>query len=304
MNSASESYDDDNPLMAALSKIFGVKVKKKDNINPSNFVKGPVPFDGITRQTIIEVIPGYLARIEASLTGSGERYYDNNRGTWKSAAQIQKEFEEERARTISYANMDLRNDLQPVINEIAKYSKHEAEAFEKSMHAMMEKLYEDFGDFKADLVAVKNEKTGKTEYRSADSSDAWLDYGYADKESFDLALRALSPRTIRNLASSNMMAREQHAKNLEEHEADGGIYTKIFNATWDNKGSGSTSANKPSEFKGKSLLSLSTDEYGNNIFHYLREILTSINTRHRNNKKNNLEYNFLKYLLLYYVRFV
>lgn len=286
MNNASESYDDDNALMSGLAKIFGVKVKKKDNINPSNFVKGPVPFDGITRQTIIEVIPGYLARIEASLTGSSERYYDNNRGTWKSAAQIQKEFEEERARTISYANMDLRNDLQPVINEIAKYSKHEAEAFEKSMHAMMEKLYEDFGDFKADLVAVKNEKTGKTEYRSADSSDAWLDYGYADKESFDMALRALSPRTIRNLASSNMMAREQHAKNLEEHEADGGIYTKIFNATWDNKGSGSTSANKPSEFKGKSLLSLSTDEYGNNIFHYLREILTSINTRHRDNKKN------------------
>lgn len=279
MNKASDSYEDEDAFMGTLAKIFGVKVKKKDNINPSNYTKGPVPFDGITRQTIIEVIPGYLARIEASLTGNGERYYDNNRGTWKSAIQIQKEFEEEKARTISYANMDLRNDLQPLINEIAKQSKYDAEVFEKSMHAMMEKLYEDFGDFKADLVSVKNEKTGRTEYVSSDNSDAWFDYGFADKENFDKMLRHLSPRTIRSLAANNMSAREQYAKNMEEHEANGGIYTKLFNGTWDNKGTGSTSANKPSGFNGKSLLSLSKDEYGNDVFYYLREILSSISHR-------------------------
>ena len=64
-----------------IRSIFGVEIGKKNKINTANYNKGPVAFDGVTRKTIVEVIPTYLARIEAALTGSGERFFDPHRGT-------------------------------------------------------------------------------------------------------------------------------------------------------------------------------------------------------------------------------
>ena len=65
-----------NPIAAKILPMLGIKVEEKTEIDPSKFDKGPVPFDGVTRRTIVKTIPEYLARIESALTGKEERYMD------------------------------------------------------------------------------------------------------------------------------------------------------------------------------------------------------------------------------------
>lgn len=77
-----------NPMAGPILSIFGLKTEEKKDIDPSKFDKGPVPFDGVTRRTIIKVIPEYLARIESALTGSEERYMDNISGKWITKSKV------------------------------------------------------------------------------------------------------------------------------------------------------------------------------------------------------------------------
>ena len=255
----------DSGLMDIITQIFGIDIKKKTTIDPSNYNKGPVPFDGMVRQSIIEVIPGYLARIEAILTGSNERFYDFNRGTWKSTNQIRKEFNDERKRAISGANYDIRSDLQKTLNNM---SKEMAEDIRESMYKFMEKVFDDYGDLKLDLVKDKNGS-----YKSADGSNAWKYYGFKNKNQFDVFLKSINISTIRNLAHNNLLAIEQYSKTLENNELNGSTYTKLFNNSINDKNG------NPNFTAGGNLLSLSKDKYGHDVFYYLREILSGIRNR-------------------------
>ena len=64
----------------AISEIFGINTKRKDTYDTSNYEKGKVSFDGITRKSIIEVIPNYLSRILSALTGQERDTYDYDKG--------------------------------------------------------------------------------------------------------------------------------------------------------------------------------------------------------------------------------
>lgn len=77
-------------ISGILANIFGVNISKKDKIDTSNYNKGQVPFDGITRKSIVEVIPNYLSRIE-KLLGGEERLYDFDKGKFTSRSQIKKD---------------------------------------------------------------------------------------------------------------------------------------------------------------------------------------------------------------------
>ena len=126
-----------NPFMRILGEIFGISTENKRSINTSNYNKGAVPFDGITRKTIIEVIPGYLARIEAALTGKGERHFDPNSGRWKTAKQIEIDFNAERINSIEGANRGITRDLN------GRFDDKTYKRLEPSIRKMKEKIYED-----------------------------------------------------------------------------------------------------------------------------------------------------------------
>ena len=54
--------------------------------------RDPVPFNGLTQKAITEVIPMYLARIEAALTGRNERVYEYETGKWTTFAEANKKY--------------------------------------------------------------------------------------------------------------------------------------------------------------------------------------------------------------------
>ena len=75
-----------------LGNIFGMKVdKEKDNIDTSRYNRGPIPFDGITKKSITEVIPYYLRKMTSILTGEDEKVFDYKTGRWTTIRAVQKQ---------------------------------------------------------------------------------------------------------------------------------------------------------------------------------------------------------------------
>lgn len=255
-----------------LGSIFGIDIGRKNTINTSNYNKGPVPFDGITRKTIVEVIPGYLARIEAALTGAGERHYDPHKGVWKSAKNIEKDFDTERNKHIRSGNYEIETDLRDYKRRL---SSKDAASLEKSLQIMMTKIFEDGGVFEPGITSSgKRDRNGRAVRKT--SGDAYKKYGFKSKAQFEAVLSQLSDSTFYGLASANMRARNNWNNTLKRYENDGGVYNLMFNGAYDPTGSGNRNKMSPSKFASNNILTIARDKFGNNIFDYLKEISEAV----------------------------
>lgn len=269
-----------------VGKLFGIEIDKKDSINTANYKKGPVPFDGITKQTIVEVIPGYLARIEAALTGKEERYYDAHNGKWKLSSDIKKELNQQTSSIIASANYDIRSDLAPLINQLKEQNAEAAKSFESSVDAMINRIFKDGGDFRPNVTA-NSEFSG---YK-----DAWKYYGFKSEAEFRTAMQYLSRNTIRDIAQNNMEARQRLSRNFRDHEENNGIYRLLYNDalsdrivnqnTRDSAGNIINGSSGTVNTRGTGLLASSLDEHNKNIFYYLQEILGIMKYRRTPPKK-------------------
>ena len=146
-----------------LASIFSVKIANKDKIDTSKYFKGQVPFDGMTRKSIVEVIPAYLARIE-SLLGGEERIYDFNKGKFSSLKILERE---KKRRDKSYkdrAGSGIRNALEEDIKRIAKSKKLSANELKRltdMIPDVEERLWNSKGSFDEVMEAYGDDSFGK-----------------------------------------------------------------------------------------------------------------------------------------------
>lgn len=80
--------DSDNPFMRAIGQIFGFKTKYGTGVNLANYEKGAIPFDGITKKAITEVIPTYLRKILSAISHRQEMAFDYSRGIFESVDEM------------------------------------------------------------------------------------------------------------------------------------------------------------------------------------------------------------------------
>ena len=146
-----------------LASIFSVKIANKDKIDTSKYFKGQVPFDGMTRKSIVEVIPAYLARIE-SLLGGEERIYDFDKGKFSSLKILERE---KKRRDKSYkdrAGSGIRNALEEDIKKIAKSKKLSANELKRltdMIPDVEERLWNSKGSFDEVMEAYGDDSFGK-----------------------------------------------------------------------------------------------------------------------------------------------
>ena len=146
-----------------LASIFSVKIANKDKIDTSKYFKGQVPFDGMTRKSIVEVIPAYLARIE-SLLGGEERIYDFDKGKFSSLKILERE---KKRRDKSYkdrAGSGIRNALEEDIKRIAKSKKLSANELKRltdMIPDVEERLWNSKGSFDEVMEAYGDDSFGK-----------------------------------------------------------------------------------------------------------------------------------------------
>ena len=146
-----------------LASIFSVKVANKDKIDTSNYIKGQVPFDGMTRKSIVEVIPAYLARIE-SLLGGEERVYDFNKGKFSSMKILEREKKRKDQSYKDRAGSGIRNALQSDLKQLAKakgLSANELKHLTEKIPDIEDILWESRGSWDAVMERYGDDQFGK-----------------------------------------------------------------------------------------------------------------------------------------------
>lgn len=84
---------EDAGLAGLLGKIFGIKTGSTENVDPNKYVKTAIPFDGITKKAIIDVIPFYLRKMMSAMTGGEEAIFDYTTGRWTSIKAAKKAYD-------------------------------------------------------------------------------------------------------------------------------------------------------------------------------------------------------------------
>jgi hypothetical protein len=83
---------DDNPFLSTIGKIFGIESGVNDSLDMSNYNKDKVDFDGKTKKSITEVIPGYLAKILSTLSGQKAQVFDYEKGSFRDISEVKSDW--------------------------------------------------------------------------------------------------------------------------------------------------------------------------------------------------------------------
>lgn len=132
-------------LNKILGKIFGVTMDREERIDTSKYVKGPVPFDGVTKKYITEVIPHYLSSMTAALTGGDEEIFNPETGRWTTKkARYEEKVKYERNKAMnamgdffSYLKESVGGDFSKVFGSNTDY-KNLMEGLRQFANAMYE----------------------------------------------------------------------------------------------------------------------------------------------------------------------
>ena len=79
-----------NSILGKIAGFFGIKNEntRLSAVDTSKYNKEAMQWNGIAQKALVEVIPGHLRRIEAALTGEGERTYDFQGGKWSTMKRV------------------------------------------------------------------------------------------------------------------------------------------------------------------------------------------------------------------------
>lgn len=211
---------DDFGIMGIMKNIFGVKAQTKDSLNTSKYEKGPVPFDGITKKSIVEVIPTYLSQIVKALSGQDKRY-NYEEGKFESMDQIKGSMDSKFKSARSMANMDIEKYLYQYKKKIKFNNKEEESQFDRDLEAILNKSFKDGKLFN---------------YRNPGSASSYgLKGGKASEINFEIIKQmfAKMPKNVQlQWANSYFSAKDMLARSLEDSESGGyDVLMNLYNGS-------------------------------------------------------------------------
>lgn len=126
-----------NTLLGQIARFFGIRNEntRLSAIDTSKYNKEAIQWNGIAQKALVEVIPGHLRRIEAALTGEGERVFDLQSGKWstmKNVANIEKDidrkifkdtFSKEKNQLLNMMHFNSRDEMRGWINALDSFFK-------------------------------------------------------------------------------------------------------------------------------------------------------------------------------------
>ncbi len=245
----------ESPLFSTLGKLFGLNIESKKSVDPSKFNRGNMSWNGIAQKTLVDVIPGYLRKIEAHLSGGEENIFDYGTGRWKKASKVKKEYDDIRKGAINSAT----GDLQEVLIDAVKKLQVDSFAQQKSMldqiQKFMAKLYDEGGGLRFTSKKADAESLDDT-YRDLFNDDKFADYIFK--------VIAKNKSIARRLDENIINARQSEARQKRDIETYGGTAINLFNDSLDFKHD-----KKYGKIKNPGLV----DKSGHDALFYLRNIL-------------------------------
>lgn len=264
-----------------MDDLFGIKSPTKKNaIDPSKYQKGRVDWTGKDSKALQEVIPMYLARMEAILSGSNDiKIFNYDSGKWTTRSEIRKDIERSVKTATDNATFDIRQALEEAFLKDGEGSK-------KINRSGSGAGSQKFKDLSADIQSLyhwlsinnrpvpRNEKEWKSLYNAfnIEGGILWKDKNpqagviYRTNFSKIKALHKRIEQTNRGalLGASTAVERGRIAVNdvYTNMEANGGVGTHLYN----------NSVNDNIKFPELNPLNSVKDNKGNNVFFYLQGI--------------------------------
>ena len=141
-----EGARDDNGFTGFISKVFGLKSSIKSSIRTDQYEKGSVPWSGKDSMSLQVVIPSYLSRIEAALTGKKARLFDYEKGVFTLKEDAEKNFANQRKQYARSATSDVRSDVEKQLS-VFGFDYETQKRLKDYLDNAFEQIYADFGQF-------------------------------------------------------------------------------------------------------------------------------------------------------------
>lgn len=283
---------EDSGIMGFLGKIFGIKDKSKESINTNAYNKGAIPFDGITKRAITDVIPYYLRKMTSILTGEQEMVYDFSTGKWTGMRAVKANHQ----KTVNSANIGTADALVRILESNmggrrlsnSYQNKFDYDRMIETIESFAAKLQAtgDYGSL-TDLSSDERELKKMLDRAMRLDNDAGEDRRFKEVngKKIDSGRGRSQISQINNIIRQQKISQNNSIKNINEGnsilriiEAEGlsGVDIKDYR--------GKSYVNKHGDFNQRSIqempmaqaLVCAKDEYGITLYQYLRDMGASL----------------------------
>lgn len=269
-------------LLGMLARIFDITPDiGKTSLKFNSYNKGKADWDSRDSKALRDVIPTYLANIEAILSGKPAKIFNYNTGKFVNAdSRIVKSFKEARASAIGYGSSNLRDEIiQDFIDEDNKLHKDDKNHIEyNSSSRAVRNLSDDYNKL-ASLLTLSNIDMGsftsasemirilkQRKWISDDPSKGLISTKSAQRIAKFIFKNNSTVGILNNVVYSGKIANKRFSDTAVESDP---MFAAVAN------GSGLMNANKlHNNIKGDIAGML--DDHGNNIFFYLQDYYSQI----------------------------
>jgi hypothetical protein len=283
-------------LSGILGKILGIKPSESAQEDLGKYKKGPIPFDGVTKRSIVEVIPTYLRKIASAISGQEEMVYDFNTGKWTTITNVHRNV----SNIMSYGRNATANLLRGVIEQGTNRSMATTYSTRKEYEDVMKAL-ESLGGkvFSAGSVLSLKESdlTDSKEKMLYETIKRIYAKGIEDKNGKGGLYTTRNGRQVRtgrvDIAGANKQLRDIIAnhnagiKKMNESDIDVARYAlamnlgnvdpkNYFGTVYRTNNYGDMDKRQVQELPTSQAILRARDEYGVTLYQYLRNIAANI----------------------------
>lgn len=266
--SRKDSFSGGSGLTRFIGKLLKLDTEPEKTVN-LKVEKGPISWDSVSKKYLEEVIPYYLRKMTAALTGEKEMVFDTESGKWKSLSSIRGEFADNIASRPRVAFSDFTSEMKKAMQNVVFDSYDDKVAFDDDYKRFMKYVY-DNGDI--DLKGKRGREIGL-------KNDMSLDI-------IRKAIETVNPAVVMNLVNKIQQNKAYVSRMYKNIEGGSVLYKlasegidlerkptkeKEAKVKIDNHINDTDTAN----YKGFNITKL-TDKYNKTIYDYLNIINSNI----------------------------
>lgn len=243
----------DNGILSFLGDLFGIESNGSAAIDLGSYTKTAIPFDGVTKKAIVEVIPMYLRKILSAVSGQPEVIMDFATGKLKTVQTVRDDHAKDMKYLDRYHMGDLEDTLMGRLDMIKFENQKQLEDLKKAITSSI-KSQVDSGqlyNFKKD-----NDYFDLTTMRGFDLADE------TTMRQLSMLYKSLDKNTANQIPSMIEKARQNRFENRDRLSNDMVERGHSSVLAWDEIKDSLGGVNKLG----------SVDKYGKSMFDYLRKV--------------------------------
>ena len=278
--------NEDDGINGILGSIFGIRNTLKTSIDSTAYKRGPTQWNGDDHRALTEVIPHYLANIDAAVSGRPHQLFDYETGRYELTADLQSRWNDMLDRYRMKPFQEINQAMMTYFRNMEHPDRETKVQLTKDWLSLMRQFYSQEGSFQ-DIIKtnVKDEErmsdlsidTGVSEENLStiiNFIQRWAEGDSADKSKN----KKLHTGDLMRVSGEIMDVRAQQNREVQNLQERGSIMGQLFNNGFKQARDIRTGElnNAKTAMQTEMLLKNQYDNKGQNIFYYLQNILQAL----------------------------